>query len=89
MNTKRRCPKHNNYGVVPTDMKCHNHRGNIHQWLHNTHCRQLKCPFAKRGNEKHEDTPVIMPRNWIEKLIDLFDRSTEWRKNIYKLLNKK
>lgn len=84
----KKCPQHNNFGIVPTDENCHNHIGDIRQWLHNKHCKALRCPHAQSGHERNEDVPTLPARSKLGQLIEWLDSKTLWRKKIEKILKK-
>ncbi len=66
---KRDCPPHIGTGVTPKDGTCHNHRSDVQQGFHNAHCQGIGCEHAKTGFERHEDMPVIEPRNRLERFL--------------------
>ncbi len=73
----RKCPEHMGTGITPTDTECHSHESDTQQRLHNIHCKALGCPHALSGKEKHEDVPIIEPRNAVEKLLNILDRKAK------------
>ncbi len=69
----RKCPEHMGTGITPTDTECHSHESDTQQRFHNIHCKALGCPHALSGKEKHEDVPIIEPRNAVERALKMLD----------------
>jgi hypothetical protein len=71
---KQKCPNHIGTGVTPKDIECHSHVSNLQQFFHNLHCRISKCFNVLYGEKRHDNLPIIGPRNLLEKFLHLIDK---------------
>jgi len=71
---EKKCPDHIGTGLTPKNRECHNHESDLQQFFHNLHCKITGCPHALPGKKRHDNLPIIGPRNLLEKFLHLLDK---------------